>query len=122
MTRLALIVAVLAIAFATSAAAAPRQPARLQVSADEFGLVLSRSAVKAGPAVVGLVNFGEDDHDLALRRAAAGSKTWLVKTVTPGGFRERTLRLMPGRYRLWCTIADHRARGMQATLRVRPAR
>ena len=46
----------------------------------------------------------------------------MFEPVTPGGFRERTLRLVPGRYRLWCTIADHRARGMQAALRVRPAR
>ncbi len=105
-----------------SAAAAPRQPARVQVSADEFRLVLSRSRVPAGPAIVGLVNFGEDDHDLALRRRAPGARTWRVRTVRPGAFRERELRLAIGRYQLWCTIADHRALGMRATLRVRPPR
>jgi plastocyanin len=117
-----LLVAALTLAFAltASAAAAPRQPARLQVTATEFNFVLSRSTVKAGAAVVGLVNMGEDDHDLVLRRRAAGARTWGVKMVTPGGFRERSLRLVPGRYQLWCTIADHRALGMRATLRVRP--
>jgi hypothetical protein len=108
------------VATATSAAAAPRQPARIQIAADEFQLVLSRSAVPAGPAIVGLVNFGEDDHDLALRRAAAGARTWKVRTVRPGEFRERELRLAAGRWALWCTLADHRALGMRATLRVRP--
>jgi hypothetical protein len=105
---------------AASAAAAPRPPARVQVEADEFRLVLSRSAVPAGLAIVGLVNYGEDDHDLALRRRAAGARTWRVRTVRPGEFRERPLRLAAGRYQLWCTIADHRALGMHATLRVRP--
>jgi plastocyanin len=117
-----LLVAVVAALTATSAAAAPRQPARVQVSADEFQLVLSRSSVRAGPAIVGLVNFGEDDHDLALRRRAVGARTWKVRTVKPGEFRERELRLAAGRYQLWCTIADHRALGMRATLRVRPPR
>ena len=53
--------------------------------------------VPAGPAIVGLVNFGEDDHDLALRRSAAGARTWKVRTVRPGEFRERELRLAAGR-------------------------
>lgn len=120
--RLLAVGALAAVLTAASAAAAPRQPARLQVTADEFHLVLSRSAVRAGPAIVGLVNFGEDDHDLALRRRAPGARTWKVRTVEPGGFRERQLRLAAGRYQLWCTIADHRALGMQAALRVRPPR
>jgi uncharacterized cupredoxin-like copper-binding protein len=112
----------LAVAFSASASAAERQPARLQATADEFTLALSRSTVPAGRAIVGLVNMGEDDHDLALRRNAPGARTWRVQTVTPGAFRERTLRLVAGRYRLWCTIADHRALGMTATLRVRTPR
>jgi hypothetical protein len=120
--RLLLATGVLVAVSTASAAAAPRQPARVQVSADEFRLVLSRSAVPAGLAIVGLVNFGEDDHDLALRRRAAGARTWKVRTVRPGGFRERELSLAVGRYQLWCTIADHRALGMRTTLRVRARR
>jgi plastocyanin len=118
--RVLLAAGVLVAVSTASAAAAPPQPARLQVSADEFRLVLSRSRVPAGPAIVGLVNFGEDDHDLALRRRAPGARTWKVRTVKPGEFRERQLRLATGRYLFWCTIADHRALGMRATLRVRP--
>jgi plastocyanin len=113
------LVAVVAVA---SPAAASSQPARLQVTATEFSFVLSRPAVPAGTAIVGLVNMGEDDHDLVLRRAAPGARAWGVRTTLPGEFRERSLRLVPGRYQLWCTIADHRARGMRATLRVRAVR
>lgn len=120
--KLVVAVVALGVACSATAAAAPRQPARLQVTATEFTFTLSRGSVPAGKAIVGLVNMGEDDHDLVLRRAAAGARKWGVRRTLPGEFRERSLRLVPGRYRLWCTIADHRALGMRATLRVRAAR
>ncbi len=101
-----------------TAAAAPA-PARLQVSADEFSLALSRTSLKSGPAIVELVNYGEDDHDLAVRRIARGAKTYRIGIVHPGETGDLEARLRPGSYRLWCTLAGHRARGMSATLRVR---
>lgn len=94
-------------------------PARVQVSADEFTLTLSRPSIKRGPAIVELVNYGEDDHDLALRRTARGARTFRIGTVLPGRTGELERSLLPGRYRLWCTLADHAARGMRATLVVR---
>jgi hypothetical protein len=109
----------LAALLATAAAAAPRPPARIQVTADEFRLTLSRSSIASGPAVLELLNLGEDDHDLALRRMAKGARTLRLPVVTPGALGELDARLSPGRYRLWCTVADHRARGMRATLAVR---
>ena len=36
-----------------------------------------------------------------------------------GGIVDLRLKLIPGRYRLWCSLADHRARGMVATLVVK---
>jgi hypothetical protein len=109
-------VTALALLLAGAAAAAP---GRVQVAADEFRLTLSRPWLRAGPAIVELVNFGEDEHDLALRRAAPGARTFRIRTTRPGGVRDLELRLVPGRYALWCTLADHRARGMRATLLVR---
>lgn len=94
-------------------------PARLQVAAGEFTLVLSRPSIPAGAAIVELVNVGEDDHDLALRRVGRGAVTRRIRTVEPGGVGELSARLRAGRFTLWCTLADHRARGMQATLVVR---
>jgi len=94
-------------------------PSRLQVGADEYHLTLSRPSLRAGAAVVQLVDFGQDGHDLALRRLAPGSRTLLIREVRPGRVGELDARLAPGRYALWCTLADHRARGMRATLLVR---
>lgn len=94
-------------------------PARVQVGADEFRYALSRPSIKAGPAIVQLANFGEDEHDLRLRRAG-GTRTYRVGTVAPGGIRELEARFLPGRFTLWCSLADHRRRGMTATLVVRP--
>lgn len=105
---------------AAVATAAP-SPARVQVSADEFTLALSRSTIRTGPAVVELVNYGEDDHDLALRRLVRGARMHRIRVVHPGKTGELEARLRPGRYRLWCTLAEHRKRGMSATLVVRAA-
>ncbi len=93
-------------------------PARVQVSADEFGYTLSRATIKAGPAIVQLANFGEDEHDLRLRRVG-GTRVYRVGTVAPGAVAELEARFLPGRFRLWCSLADHRARGMSATLVVK---
>jgi uncharacterized cupredoxin-like copper-binding protein len=57
-------------------------------------------------------------HDLRLRRIG-GTRIYRVPETRPGERRELAVRLAPGRYRLWCSVADHRARGMWATLRVR---
>lgn len=95
-------------------------PARLQVGADEFRFTLSRQSIKAGPAIVQLVNFGEDEHDLRLRRAG-GTRIYAIGKVRPGGLGELETRFLPGRFTLWCSLADHRKRGMTATLVVRRA-
>jgi hypothetical protein len=93
-------------------------PARVQVGADEFGYSLSRNSIKAGPAIVQLVNYGEDEHDLRLRRAG-GTRTYRIGTVLPGRVGELEARFLPGRFTLWCSLAGHRTRGMSATLVIR---
>ena len=108
-------------ALALLLAGAALAPGRVQVAADEFSLTLSRPWLRAGPAIVQLVDYGEDEHDLALRRQAVGARTFRIRATRPGGRRELELRLLPGRYSLWCTLAGHRASGMRATLLVRRA-
>jgi plastocyanin len=93
-------------------------PARVQVGADEFRYTLSRLSIKAGPAIVQLANFGEDEHDLRLRRAG-GTRTYAIGTTGPGKVAELEARFRAGRFTLWCSLADHRRRGMSATLVVR---
>jgi hypothetical protein len=93
-------------------------PARVQVSADEFRYALSRPAIRSGPAIVELVNYGEDEHDLRLRRVG-GTRTYRIGTVRPSAVGTLEARLRPGRFVLWCSLADHRSRGMTARLDVR---
>ena len=114
MTKLLAVGAVAAGLLAPNAAA----PARLGVSAKEFSFSLSRTTLRRGPAVIELDNFGEDVHDLRLRRIG-GTRTYGVPVTKPGKRAELDVRLRPGRYRLWCSLADHRARGMYATFRVK---
>jgi plastocyanin len=92
-------------------------PARLQVSADEFRYTLSRLRLPAGKAVVQLVNFGEDDHNLRLRRRGRTYVHRLPRTA-PGELSELRAILRRGRYKLWCSLPGHEAAGMKATLRV----
>jgi len=93
-------------------------PARVQVVAKEFSFGLSRVSVKSGPAVIELANFGQDPHDLRVQRAGARHIAG-IGVVAPGKRRELSLKLPRGRYSLWCSVANHRQRGMRATLVVR---
>jgi len=98
-------------------AAAP-PPARVQVVAQEFRYSLSRQTIKAGWAVIELRNAGEDAHDLRLRRVG-GTRVYVWPVLQPGSVVDRSVKLLPGRYRLYCGVANHRTLGMQATLVVR---
>jgi plastocyanin len=119
MRRLALLaLTVVALAGATAPVMAARGPSRVQVSALEFEYRLSRLSVRQGPALIELVNYGEDEHDLMIRRIG-GTRSWRVRKILPGERGTLAIRLRPGRYRLWCSLGDHRAQGMRATLRVR---
>ena len=117
--RLAAALAALALALAP-AAAAKTFPTRVQVTAKEFWYALSSRTVKAGPAVIEFVNFGEDPHDMRVQRVG-GSKVYGTPVLQPGDYYDLSLTLRPGRYELWCSIANHRQLGMEATLLVRPA-
>jgi hypothetical protein len=118
MRRLAVVVAGFAFAGAMPAqAAAPLS--RVQVVALEFHYRLSRVRVPAGLVRIELANFGQDEHDLRLRRIG-GTSVYHLTSALPGQRQTSTLRLRPGLYRLKCTLADHAARGMRAELRVKP--
>ena len=119
MKKLALMTVVLA-ALATALPASALAPVRLQVTAMEFEFRLSRPQLRSGRwSIIELVNLGQDEHDLRLRRIG-GTRTYAVKTALPGQRRYLAAKLRAGRYHLWCSIADHRARGMRAQLRVLP--
>jgi hypothetical protein len=74
--------------------------------------------VRQGRTLIELVNYGEDEHDLMLRRVG-GTHTWRLRKLLPASRATLSVRLRPGTYRLWCSVGDHAGRGMRATLRVR---
>jgi plastocyanin len=96
---------------------APPQPppARVQVVAQEFRYALSRQRITSGWAVIELRNAGEDAHDLKMQRVG-GKRVYAWPLAPAGTVVEREFRLLPGTYRLYCSTANHRALGMQATL------
>jgi plastocyanin len=90
-------------------------PSRLQVVAQEYSFTLSRLTVHSGPALIELDNMGQDPHDLRVQRAGSSHIAGLG-VIKPGSRATLSLKLPPGRYSFWCSIADHRALGMQATV------
>jgi plastocyanin len=114
--RAPVVLALAALTPLTANGAAPA-PARVQVVAREFSYSLSRLQVKAGTAIVELDNLGQDPHDLRLQRAGSRHVAG-IGAVAPGALADLTLHLRPGRYLLWCSLQDHRQRGMHATLLV----
>jgi hypothetical protein len=121
-TLLAAFLALTSAAVAAASQARTAAPSRLLVAGDEYSLILSRAALKRGPAVIQFVNRGEDPHDLRLKRIGAAAHTVSAPEVPPGGLVELETRLRTGRYRLWCSLPGHRQRGMRAVLKVRRSR
>lgn len=93
-------------------------PQRIQVTEDEWSLVLSRQRLRPGVALVEVFNIGQDAHDLVLRRRAPGARA--VRVPKLDHFMRETVRvtLVAGTYALWCSLPRHRERGMSAVLRV----
>ena len=90
-------------------------PSRVQVVAREFSFSLSRLRLHAGTAVIELANFGQDIHDLREQRIGVRHIAGLGD-VAAGGRADLTVKLAPGRYSFWCSVANHRQLGMHTTL------
>jgi plastocyanin len=121
MRRLGLVAVLLVALVAPAQAGKPVKRTRVQVVAEEYDFALSRRTVYSGPATIQLANFGEDPHDLRLHRVG-GTKTFSLGGVLPGDSADLRTTLSTGRYVLWCSIADHRALGMEAQLVVKKKR
>jgi plastocyanin len=113
--KLAVVTGLLGLSLFHAAPNASAPPSRVQVVAREYSFSLSRLRVHAGTAVIELANFGQDLHDLRLQRI--GSKHVAGLGIVPAGRRgDLTVKLAPGRYSFWCSVANHRKLGMRTTL------
>jgi plastocyanin len=119
MKRPALVAVCLCLIAAAPASSAEESPDRVMARGSEFNIVLSKPKVTPGRVIVQFVNDGEDPHDVMLQRV--GGKTQIGSgVVPPGGVIDLDRRLRKrSTYMLWCSLADHRALGMEAQLRTR---
>ena len=107
---------------AAPTSSAEEVPDRVMAKGSEFDLVLSKKRVTPGRVIVQFVNDGEDPHDLMLQRVGGKSQVG-SGVVPPGGVINLDTRLRKrSTYTLWCSLSDHRALGMEATLRTRKRR
>ncbi|HEY7267671.1 MAG TPA: hypothetical protein VH501_08265 [Solirubrobacterales bacterium] len=88
----------------------------LEISPTQLQLQLSRASLAAGPVIVQQYNAGSDPHNLIL--AHQGSVPFSFPTLDPGLNQRQTVNLTPGTWTLYCSLLNHRALGMEATLKV----
>ena len=88
----------------------------IELSPTQLQLQLSRASVPAGMMIVEQYNSGSDPHDLILERQ--GVVAFSFPTLDPGGDQRQTVNLAHGTWTLYCSLLDHKAQGMQATLKV----
>jgi hypothetical protein len=98
-------------------------PARLLVYAQEWSLWRSRASLPAGQVIVQLWNRGQDAHDLRIRRVNRRGQlvgpTQGVHETQAGALRAATWKLKQGHYELYCSLPQHRKRGMHARIAAR---
>jgi plastocyanin len=83
----------------------------------DFGYTLSRPSTRSGRVRVELDNQGEDPHNLNLERQGGGEEpVYELANALPGKQQSASFDLPPGTYRLWCSLLEHDAEGMHATL------
>jgi hypothetical protein len=119
------VVAVALLSCAAAAAASSssgRAATAVGVGEREWRIALYRSHVPVGRVRFNVRNFGEDDHDLAVRNSR-GKLLGIVPEIDPDSIGRLTLRLRrPGRYTVFCSLEGHEARGMRAVLRAKRRR
>ena len=94
-------------------------PYAVQVQAFEFGFQLSKGTVSPGNVRVEFnLSRAEDPHNLVLVRADGTGPLYDFDEQPSGAVIAKTLPLTAGRWTLFCSLPNHQASGMQATLTV----
>ncbi|HEU0023420.1 MAG TPA: hypothetical protein VFQ12_02235 [Thermoleophilaceae bacterium] len=115
MRRAALLLGLaLAVAVPVASAGAGSRATAVGVSEREWRVALYRTRVPAGRVRLNVHNYGEDGHDLAVRRR--GEVLASIPEVSPGEGDTLRVRLRRGRYTVFCSLEGHEAKGMKARL------
>jgi len=116
-TRLAVAILLLGV---TAIAAAQDQtkkasPATVEVKLTEYAIEMPES-LPAGPTTFVISNEGRKTHSFVLEGEATEEK--LESSLRPHATANLEVALKPGKYRVYCPIGSHEARGMSMTLLV----
>jgi plastocyanin len=82
----------------------------------EMFIELSTDELSAGSTTIEVVNDGSATHDLVVERD--GEDVEGTDSIAPGDSATLTVDLEPGEYVFYCSIANHRAMGMEVTVTV----
>ena len=86
------------------------------VTAVDFSFDLPSEELAAGEYTFELTNDGEGNHDLVVERD--GEDVAATDPIGPGDTTTLTVTLEPGEYVFYCSVADHRSRGMEVPVSV----
>lgn len=98
------------------AATSPPTGEPVTVTERDFTVELERTSFAPGDYAFRVTNDGSLPHDLAISGPELPEQ--VTETLAPGETGQLTVSLREGRYTLWCTVADHRGRGMEIEIEV----
>lgn len=100
---------------APGATAATAGAAEVKVTLSEWGVSLDPAEVPAGPVRFVIANAGSFGHRFTVIVAGADQAG---PSTGAGGSGAMDLTLEPGTYTVFCSVGNHRDRGMEASLKV----
>jgi plastocyanin len=108
---------------ATASTAAPSSSATeaaegetVTATEGEMFIELSEDSFSAGSYTFEVVNEGSGTHDFVVERD--GNDVAGTENIGPGASTTLTVDLEPGEYVFYCSVANHRAMGMEVTVTV----
>jgi len=101
---------------ASTSASSATQSTAVTVTADDFELQADEDSFSAGDYTIEFVNGGRSTHDLTVERD--GERIDAADAVDPGQTSTFAVTLEPGEYVFYCSVANHRAMGMELTIEV----
>ncbi len=103
------------------------EPNAVSITANDrtmpYSFTPSRKVVRPGDLTVQLINKGEDEHTMDMEKVGPGNTPEgpiILATSAPSGSKSTptTVVVEAGTYRLWCTLPNHAAMGMETTIAV----
>lgn len=95
---------------------APPEGTRIAVTETEYSIEVPSDTLAPGAYTVAVENAGGTEHDLVIK--GPGVDEARTEVLDGGQQGTVTVALRSGTYELWCSVGDHRARGMDTTLTV----